>query len=71
MDNADIEKKINTLEQKLEDLPNVISQKLSETMDLKIENATQKLKIDFYKWLVPIILTVLGTLAVTVFNLIK
>lgn len=62
--------KIEKIEQKIEKLPEEISKKLSETMDLKIELSSQKLKTDFYKWLVPLLFSVVAELVGLVINFI-
>lgn len=67
----DYDDKIEKLEQKIEKLPDEISKKLSETMDLKIKNSTQELELKFYKWIVPIILGLLFSCIGTIFNFIK
>ncbi|MCQ2589304.1 MAG: hypothetical protein MJ179_02665 [Treponema sp.] len=69
MDN-ETERKIEQLEKKLDDLPAQITKSIAETMDLKITNAMQKIKLDFYAWLVPIILGLLGTMAGLVYSFI-
>lgn len=71
MTEQEIEKKINELDKKLDKIPEIVSQKINETMDLKIENAIQKVKIEFYKWLVPLCITALGALVGVIFNFIK
>ena len=55
----------------LEEMPSKISASVDDSVNLKIENATQKLTISFYKWLVPIILGLLFSFAGTIFNFIK
>lgn len=71
MDNTEIEKKFEIIDKKLEKLPETILDRFSETMNLKITNAIQNVKLDFYKWLVPIILGLLGTMAGVIFSYIK
>lgn len=66
-----LEEQINKINTQLEALPDRISASVENTINLKIENATQKLKIDFYKWLVPIILGLLFSAGGTIFNFIK
>jgi regulator of replication initiation timing len=66
-----LEKDVTEIKKTLKDLPDVISKRLDESINLKIENAKQELKIDFYKWLVPIILGLLFSVCGVVFNYIK
>ena len=66
-----LETDVNEIKTTLKDLPDMISKRLDESINLKIENATKDLKIDFYKWLVPIILGLLFSCAGVVFNFIK
>lgn len=71
MDNADIEKKFEIIDKKIEKLPETILDRFTETMNLKITNAVQNVELKFYKWLVPIILGLLGTMAGVIFSYIK
>lgn len=68
---SEAEKKIEIIEQKLDNLPDEIIKKINETMDLKIKLAKQELKSEFLLWLVPIILGLLFSCVGTIFNLIK
>lgn len=68
---TEAEKKIELIEKKLDQLPEQIVKSINQNMDLKIENAVQKVKLEFYKWIVPIILGLLFTFGGTIFNFIK
>lgn len=68
---SDIENKFETIDKKLEKLPDEIIKKINETMELKIKLAKQELKNEFLAWLVPIILGLLFSCVGTIFNLIK
>lgn len=78
MDDAITELKMKNFEEQLakitkqlEEMPSKISDSVDDSVNLKIENATQKLTISFYKWLVPIILGLLFSFAGTIFNFIR
>lgn len=64
MDNTDYEKKLEQFEKKLEALPDLITQKLSETMDLKIKVAISEAENKLFKWIIAegfgLLLTVCG-----------
>lgn len=66
-----LEEKFNHLQKSIDSMPDTISAKIDAQVNLKIENATQKLKIDFYKWLVPVILGLLFDAAAVIFSYIK
>lgn len=68
---TNLENDVIEIKSTLKDLPDQISARLDETIKLKIENATKDLKLDFYKWLVPIILGLLFSMAGVIFNMIN
>ena len=67
---SNLENDVTEIKSTLKDLPDLISNRLDESIDLKIENAKKDIKIDFYKWLVPIILGLLFNCAGVIFNFI-
>lgn len=64
MEQQDYEKKLEQFEKKLEALPDIITQKLSETMDLKIKVAIAEAENKLFKWIIAegfgLLLTVCG-----------
>lgn len=58
------EEKIDQFEKKLEALPDIITQKLSETMDLKIKVAISEAENRLFKWIIAegfgLLLTICG-----------
>ena len=66
-----IENRMTNFEQKLDKLPDIITTKLSETMDLKIVNAIQGVKIEFFKWIVPLCIGTIGALIGVIFQYVK
>lgn len=67
---SNLENDVNEIKATLKDLPDLISKRLDESINLKIENAKKDIKIDFYKWLVPMILGLLFSCAGVIFNFI-
>lgn len=66
-----IEQRMTQIEMKLDSLPDVISAKLSETMELKIKNATQGLELRFFKWIVPLCIGTIGSLIGVIFSYVR
>lgn len=65
------EEQFSKINKQLEEMPDKISQNFENIINLRIENSTQKLKIEFYKWLVPLLIGVIATAGTTIFNFIK
>lgn len=66
-----LEEQFGKINKQLEELPEKISASVENTINLKIELAVHKIKNDFWKWLVPLILGGLFTCIGTIFNFIK
>lgn len=66
-----LEKNIETLKKGIEEMPDAISSKIETSVNLKIENAMQKVKLDFYKWLVPVILGLLINAVGVIFSYLR
>lgn len=67
----DAEREINDLKKEIAGLPDKIAEKINATMELKIENAIQKVKIDFYKLITPLCIGAIGALVSAIFSLVK
>lgn len=65
------EKNIENLQKAVENMPDAISAKIDASVNLKIENAIQKVKLDFYKWILPIVLGLLSEAVAVIFSYIK
>ncbi len=66
-----LEKSVEDLNKKIDKIPEEVARRIDKSIDLKIENAKQEIKIDFYKWLVPIILGLLFSMCGVIFNYLK
>ena len=66
-----LESSFNKMQKSIETMPDAISAKIDANVNLKIENAVQKIKIDFYKWLVPVILGLLFDAAAVIFSFVR
>lgn len=66
-----LETDVSEIKITLKDLPDMISKRLDESINLKIENAKKDIKLDFYKWLVPIILGLLFSWGAIIFDFVS
>lgn len=71
MDMIDAEREIKDMKAEIAGLPDKIAEKINSTMDLKIENAIQKVKIDFYKLITPVCIGAISALVSAIFSLVK
>lgn len=65
-----LEKSVEDLTEKIDKIPEEVAKRIDESINLKIENAKQEIKLDFYKWLVPIILGLLFSWGAIIFEFV-
>lgn len=65
-----LEEQFNKINKQLEEMPAKISASVENTINLKIELATQKIENKFYKWLVPLLISAIGTTIAIIYNYI-
>lgn len=65
-----LENSVENLTEKIDKIPEEVAKRIDESINLKIENAKQEIKLDFYKWLVPIILGLLFSWGAIIFEFV-
>ena len=66
-----LNKDILEIKKQVESLPDLISRRLNENIELKIENAKKELEMKFYKWIAGAYASVIAVVIGLIVELIK